>query len=206
MKKRFSFANLLAVCLLLLLLLLPVMAAAHTGLESSDPANEQKVTSDISQIKLEFETRIEQLSKVEVIRDDRDTIRVQKEIAGKVMTANTDGPLENGSYQVNWSIVGVDGHPVQGSFRFTVNKPDISAGQPPTPSGTDQNIEDDNDQTAAPGSSQADTGQPAGSAQTGEKDESGGLSLGYLIAFWVIIAIVVIYFIVLFVRKKPENK
>jgi copper transport protein len=47
------------------------------------------------------------------------------------------GRLSAGSYRVNWRVVSADGHPVQGSFVFTVGAATAAAPPPPAPVAAD---------------------------------------------------------------------
>ncbi len=40
----------------------------------------------------------------------------------KVMTGILSQPLSNGTYEVQWTIVGEDGHPIQGKYSFSVKR------------------------------------------------------------------------------------
>ena len=51
-------------------------------------------------------------------------IEVQDIIIGEgTLTGTVAEPLPNDDYQVNWSIISADGHPLEGEFSFTVNAP-----------------------------------------------------------------------------------
>lgn len=105
-------------------------AFAHTGLESSTPENGSTVTEALTDLTLTFETNIEQTSSFEIKKDSGESIPVTDiSVDGKMMTGNVTAPLENGNYEVDWSIIGVDGHPMKGSFSFQV---DASVVTPPT--------------------------------------------------------------------------
>ena len=39
------------------------------------------------------------------------------------MWANFLQPLKNGNYIVDWKIIGTDGHPIEGTFSFSVEVP-----------------------------------------------------------------------------------
>ena len=48
------------------------------------------------------------------------------EIGGGYLTATVAEPLVNNEYTVNWSIISSDGHPLEGTFSFTVNAPVVA--------------------------------------------------------------------------------
>ena len=41
------------------------------------------------------------------------------------MTAGFLSPLDNGTYTVEWKIIGADGHPIQGTYSFMVNQDEL---------------------------------------------------------------------------------
>lgn len=97
---------------------------AHTGLESSSPKNGDIINEELKQITLTFETKIEQGSTFELQNSNDETIPVENiSLSEKQMIGNFLNPLENGEYQVNWKIIGADGHPIDGNFSFSVNVP-----------------------------------------------------------------------------------
>ena len=51
------------------------------------------------------------------------------------MVENLEAPLDHGDYQVLWNIIGADGHPIEGTFTFNVNRPNMEE---------DSNLEDAN--------------------------------------------------------------
>jgi methionine-rich copper-binding protein CopC len=91
--------------------------SAHTGLESSSPSNGETITEDIQEIALEFETVIETGSSFSLLSEAGKEIPVQDiQVNGNTLTGKASEPLENGNYNVKWSIVGEDGHPIDGEF------------------------------------------------------------------------------------------
>ena len=99
-------------------------AFAHTGLESSSPQNGETISEEIQQIILTFETKIEQTSTIQLKSADGTEIPVKEiTINDNQMVGNLEAPLDHGDYQVLWNIIGADGHPIEGTFTFNVNKP-----------------------------------------------------------------------------------
>ena len=99
-------------------------AYAHTGLESSNPANGSSVTEALHEIILTFETKIEETSSFKLVNDTNEEVAVSNiSIVGNTMTGIVDRSIENGSYSIQWKIIGVDGHPIKGEIPFTLNAP-----------------------------------------------------------------------------------
>jgi len=101
-------------------IILPSMATAHTGLESSTPKPGQIVTEDLNEITLTFAGEIESLSTMTLVMEGQEIPFSDVEPNGKQMSGTLEAPLENGSYVIRWSIVGEDGHQITGEIPFTV--------------------------------------------------------------------------------------
>ncbi len=109
------------ITLIVLLFTIPVTAQAHTVLSSSNPEEGQNITEPLEEVLLVFETQIEPGSTMS-LKTDGQTIPFEKiEASGNTlqgMLAEQD--LPNGSYVIEWSIVGADGHPIKGEVPFTM--------------------------------------------------------------------------------------
>lgn len=120
--------------ILLLLMVAPVTAYAHTGLKSSVPAQDEVVATATKEITMEFNTEIESLSTVEVVDAKGEKVKVSEvQVKSPMMVAKFETDLPNGVYTANWKIIGKDGHPVAGKYSFTVQLPATPA---PTPTPT----------------------------------------------------------------------
>ncbi|OIK11838.1 copper resistance CopC family protein [Bacillus sp. MUM 13] len=105
-----------------LFLMVPLAASAHTGLESSNPSRGQVITSELKNINLVFESKVENLSTMKVMKGEVE-VPVSVKVNDSHMTGVLSKPLASGSYKVLWKIVGEDGHPISGEIPFTVNVP-----------------------------------------------------------------------------------
>ncbi|MQY05675.1 copper resistance CopC family protein [Actinomadura macrotermitis] len=112
----------------------PAPAQAHTTLRSSDPAAGATVAAP-SAITLTF---ADPVMVPQVVLTDGDGGRHEAGAARAVdakVTQAVNGTLPNGTYRVGWRVVSVDGHPVSGTFRFTVKDSTTAAAAPaPAPS------------------------------------------------------------------------
>ncbi|MET0451773.1 MAG: copper resistance CopC family protein [Mycobacterium sp.] len=155
------------------------IATAHTGLASSDPAKDATVTGSPDAIVLTFTEDINPSFAHIVVSsaDGRNWVSGSPRVEGSRLTASVaaDRP-GNGEYTVGYRVVSADGHPVTGSFGFTIagvlDEP--SAPSPSSPAATST-------APAAP--------QPAAPAGADTKTSVltaavAGLALGGVIAFW----------------------
>ncbi|WP_229402716.1 copper resistance CopC family protein [Micromonospora okii] len=139
-RARSTVAGLLAAALSAVVLLVPASpAAAHNSLTSATPAEGARLTTPPKQITLDF---VEKLNPAFTTIALSDT--AQQEVAtGETVvtdargTVAIDQALGNGTYTVAYRVVSVDGHPVQGSYRFTVADPAAGTGAPATTAPAD---------------------------------------------------------------------
>ena len=98
------------------------------------------------QIILTYATTIEELSTMELIMDGNKLAFDEIKIDNKQMIGTTSKPLDNGTYTIQWNIVGEDGHPIKGEINFVVQ---MDQGQTETPVAPDENKgkQEDNSQT-----------------------------------------------------------
>lgn len=108
-------------------------ASAHTTLTSASPAKDATVTAP-SEIVLTYADPV-RLPRVVVM--DASGAQHQAGAARAVdnkVTQPVHGTLPNGKYTVGWRVVASDGHPVEGTYTFTVSGSPAAAQ--PAPSAT----------------------------------------------------------------------
>ncbi|MFC5591480.1 copper resistance protein CopC [Sporosarcina soli] len=111
---------------ILLLIISANSVSAHTGLTSSSPADGEGIAEDVHEIELEFNTKIETTSTVKVFNENNEEISVGAiQVNENMMTGGFLSPLSNGTYTVDWRIIGADGHPIQGTYSFIVNQAEL---------------------------------------------------------------------------------
>ncbi|MFD6440610.1 copper resistance protein CopC [Peribacillus sp. NPDC060186] len=109
---------------LLLFILFSNQALAHTDLKDSTPKNGEVIIEQIQDLTLNFETKVEQTSKINVSNSKGESVKLGNfVIEDDEMWATFLQPLKNGNYKVDWEIIGTDGHPIEGEFSFSVNVP-----------------------------------------------------------------------------------
>ena len=187
-------------------------AFAHTGLESSSPQNGETISEEIQQIILTFETKIEQTSTIRLKSADGTEIPVKDiTITDKQMVGNLEAPLDHGDYQVLWNIIGADGHPIEGTFTFSVNKPDTEEDSNLEEANTPSQSENNSEVTDNPSTNQteADEETPKIISDTSDETQTDASSSqqsqlpSYLIPVVIgILAIVIAASFILMKRKK----
>ncbi|WP_431923376.1 copper resistance CopC family protein [Micromonospora wenchangensis] len=100
-------------------------ARAHNGLRSASPARDATLTRAPNAITLEFLARLDPTFTTIVLTDGTKR-RIPTDdpvVSGATGSVRVTGPLTNGTYTVAYRVVSADGHPVQGSYQFTVADP-----------------------------------------------------------------------------------
>ncbi|MFD1849681.1 copper resistance CopC family protein [Oceanobacillus bengalensis] len=97
------------------------MASAHSVLEKATPTDGEQLEESIDSIELSFNTKIENGSTLSLVNDTGKEIQPSSvEITDNVLKAAFQDALEASTYQVNWKIVGADGHLIENQYSFTV--------------------------------------------------------------------------------------
>jgi methionine-rich copper-binding protein CopC len=115
-------------------LMAPSAASAHSQLRATAPAASATVTAPINEVTLTFNEPVHQRFSTVVVDGpgglaySDGPLRVVDSTVHQAVY-----PLKSGSYLVRWRVVSADGHPMEGSFGFTVALPaqlEPSAGPP----------------------------------------------------------------------------
>lgn len=112
------------------------VAAVHATLISSEPAASSRVASSPRRVRLVFSEPIEgTLARVALVTAGEAPVSLAA--AGdptnvRAVVAPVDS-LAPGSYRVEWRVVSADGHPVSGTFVFTVGDSTLGAARPRAP-------------------------------------------------------------------------
>jgi methionine-rich copper-binding protein CopC len=186
--------------LLAALWLVPGVASAHSKLETAVPEKDSTVAVSPQSIELSYNTKIEDLSNLKLFNAAGEQVTTDKTVVdGKTMSAAVPSALQNGIYTVKWTIIGTDGHSVEGEYAFTVQaaEPTVAPVATEEPAATTA-------PTTAPTDTPAATDNPAETEapDTSSSDEdSSGIS-GTTTAVIVIGAIIVIAAVVLLARRR----
>ncbi|MFD0822440.1 copper resistance protein CopC, partial [Micromonospora zhanjiangensis] len=114
------------------LLVVPLVAGpaeAHNALRSADPARDATLTAPPATVTLEFMESLDPaFTTVRITDGDRRPVPTGAPVVtGGKATIGLNRALTNGTYTVAYRVVSKDGHPVQGSYPFTVAAPGAAA-------------------------------------------------------------------------------
>ncbi|MCM3715456.1 copper resistance protein CopC [Alkalihalobacillus oceani] len=129
-------------------------ALAHTSLDQSSPSDGDVLTHSPSDIFLEFNTRIEQGSKFQLFTSNNEEVVIEDiAIDDNILIGMIPSELQNGVYMVNWNIIGADGHPIEGTYSFTIDgneesseimEPEQEVSPPIEDSSEESSVEEEN--------------------------------------------------------------
>lgn len=124
-----------AVVLTTLTVLAAGPAQAHDSLLSTEPVDGATLSSMPAAIVLHFAEPAQRLgTAVVVLGSDGNVASGRPVIVASELRQPVTAGSPPGRYTVNWRVVSDDGHPVQGSFRFTTTTPTVSPGASSTSS------------------------------------------------------------------------
>ena len=113
-------------------LALSAFAAMHLHLTASVPAADSRVATAPSALTLTFSEAPEvAMSRVRLVRADSSVVPTGKVAAGAAplsLTVPVTGPVQPGTYIVNWRAASKDGHAVSGHYSFAVTGAAAAAG------------------------------------------------------------------------------
>ncbi|WP_030268481.1 copper resistance CopC family protein [Micromonospora globosa] len=163
-----SVTALLAAALTALLLVPATPAAAHNSLQEATPARDARLTAAPTQVTLRFLQGLNPSFTTITVSDaaQRTVPTSAPAVDGATGTVTIDEPLGNGTYTVAYRVVSRDGHPVQGSYRFTMADPaapapSAPASAAPTPTAVAASAGVDGaDEPDASGARSGDDGPP----------------------------------------------
>lgn len=153
---------------------------AHTDLSKTNPEDGTELTASVSEIVLTYSGQIEEGSAFDVTNEQGEVIPVEKfVVADGVLTGTLESPLENGAYTVNWNSISEDGHPLSGTFSFTVAVPQEVAS-------TEQ---EEVEETEAPEEQAAEESTEATVVDTTSTETNGSSSFIWIIAGLVLVLV-----------------
>lgn len=111
--------------LLISVMMFQITASAHSYLKSSYPEQTSTVNEEVQELQLNFEGGIEATSKVEIYDSNGGLVAIDEVIVvSPTITVHLNEPLVTDDYEVNWYIIGEDGHGTDGQYSFTIVKPE----------------------------------------------------------------------------------
>ncbi|WP_165962649.1 copper resistance CopC family protein [Occultella glacieicola] len=165
-------------------------AQAHDTLVSSAPAEGETLTVAPTEVRLTFNNEILDLNAAIVLTDPDGAVLTEEPpvVDGADVALPVPDGVPAGVWTVTWRVVSSDGHPISGTYDFTVDTPAEATTTPAQPTETTEPTEAVTTDDAEPAASDA----PSESASPADEDaDDGGSGPGEIIAF-VALALAVI--------------
>ena len=196
-------------------MLLAAPAQAHDTLVKADPADGSTLDTAPTAITLTYSANILHVSPVVRVTDEAGTVVIQQapRIEGPNAILDLPDGLPKGTNTVQWRVVSSDGHPIEGTFTFTVtNGPEPgqgggSAGEQPVKPGSEGSGNGSAGDGAAGSGSEGGEKGTRPSAAPGESsegaDDGGGSPMLWLLGGIGLIAVIAVV-AALTLSRKPE--
>ncbi|MFZ5872154.1 MAG: copper resistance CopC family protein [Actinomycetota bacterium] len=150
MTTRTGSALLAALAILLAVAAPP--AAAHTSLRSTSPSEGDRLTAPPAEVTLVFTDQVLEIGTAVAVTGPAGPVDAGPPVVdGASVTAGLPAGLPGGDYEVAWRVTAADGHPISGTFAFSVAAAATTSETAAAPATTPPNV------AAAP----ADGGVPA---------------------------------------------
>ena len=102
-------------------------AFAHSELTDSTPTDGEVVKESIDEVSITFSGKIEKGSDMTVTDSEGDKMETKElTIENTKMTVAFEEPLDNDTYNVDWNVLSGDGHPVEGTYSFSVDANEVT--------------------------------------------------------------------------------
>lgn len=111
-------------------------ASAHTGFESSSPADSDTIVDPVGEVTIRFTGSATPAGDGFVALDGDGTVRTPTGVAtpdDRTFVLAFDPPLAGGTVGIRWRVAAADSHPIEGAFSFTVTAPTPTTTPATTP-------------------------------------------------------------------------
>jgi methionine-rich copper-binding protein CopC len=144
-----------------------VPAGAHDQLEASEPPADAELTAPPVEVVLSYSADLVATGTQVVVTTPDGDVDAEVTVDGPEVRAALPPDLPGGAYEVAWRVVSSDGHPIEGTFGFTVaQQPEpvptaTDAGEPAQePTETATQADEPSPAATVPGDAAAGTGMP----------------------------------------------
>lgn len=113
-------------------------ASAHSELQSSSPATQERLATAPTEVTLTFSADVLDMGAVVIVADGAGTdwTADAPSILGGVVTVPLRRGMPDAGYELRWRVVSSDGHPIAGVIPFTVGDgTPIARSSPPVEAG-----------------------------------------------------------------------
>ncbi|AEB42494.1 copper resistance CopC family protein [Micromonospora maris] len=177
-------------------------AYAHNVLRKATPAQDAELTKAPTKVTLDFLQKLNPSFTTVTLSDaDKQPVATSEpEVDGTKATVTIESTLPNGVYTVAYRVVSNDGHPVQGSYKFTVADPSATAEPSPSPSPSPEATEPAESPSPTAEQTSVAPASPAASDSSG-----GGAGTAALLTGAAVLAALAIGAVVVLLRRRRSG-
>lgn len=182
-----------------LALVVPIApASAHSVLTDTSPSEGEELDSAPEEVSLTFNEDLVDLGTEIVVAgpDGEDVASGDTEITGPVASRALAADLPAGEYEVTWRVTSADGHPISGTFAFTVS------GGGDEPAETSEPTTEPTTEAAPTPTSDATDGTETTTDPTRDGSSS---TIGWLLAGGGLVIVLVVGAVVYFGRRNRRS-
>lgn len=103
---------------MIILLMWPATAMAHSHMETSVPEDGATVTEPLEEVVLTFSAGIEEGSALTLTGAEKEIEFTEVKIEDSKITGILAEPLPDGEWTLGWNVISEDGHPIEGEVNF----------------------------------------------------------------------------------------
>lgn len=170
-------------------------AFAHDQLVEATPGDGDSVDAAPDAVKMVFSGSPQKVgNQIRVEHDGQNVATGEPETQFHTITQSLDAELAPGDYTVDWRIVSEDGHPVSGTFSFTVKGTGAEANETESaPQRTGTSAATDPESSPGPDSSSS-------------SDDGGTISIGLITAAAAVVIVIAAFIVFVVVRTKRSRR
>ena len=180
-------------------------AQAHSVLVSTTPEQDSTVSTSPESVEIVFNEEISgEFASLTVMSDGENVAEGDPEVEGDAISVKVP-ELEDGTYTVGYRVVSADGHPVQGSWEFTVEGGASDGASPSSEATAAENAEGTSAGSDSAASDQNANGDDADSDNVADDAEDDGFNVGAAIGILAVLAIVLIGGAAFMLQRHKKN-
>ena len=177
-------------------------AQAHSTLVGTTPEQGATVDEAPESIEIVFNEEISsEFATLTVMSDGEDVAEGDPEVEGDTISVSVPS-LDAGTYTVGYRAVSADGHPVQGSWEFTVEGAGGAEAGAAESTGAESSAAETNSGNSTSNDQPTDSGD---SAEPADEADEGGVNLFAAIGLLAVLAIVLIGGAAFLLQRHKKN-
>ncbi|MFC7321905.1 copper resistance CopC family protein [Halobacillus campisalis] len=190
------------VMLIMLVLIFPTLAGAHTHLESADPEAGETISEVNSTITLTFDSPVQEPNEINVTNGSGEEMEITEinHSPENVIEVTLPSSMENGDFTLFYSIVGEDGHIMEDELEYKYEGlEDVEENEEAAEEAAEEEAEKEAENEAGNASDESATeSDEQVESSEDQSGNEGGWTLPLIVALLAAVAVIAF----MFIRKK----